>query len=79
MGAIRPQRRFGVEHEGQGLIIDADKLSRILSARAAVGDDGGDPFAHIARGADGERVALHMGRVEPVHHGLAGRSVFLAR
>ena len=39
----------GVEHEGQRLIFDGDRLGGVLGERAAVGHHRGDPFTGVAR------------------------------
>ena len=83
MGRVHGRARgrvgfLGVDDEGQGLVFDLDKFGGVLGQRARVGDDGGHPFAHVARCADGERVATDVRRVEPVHQGFAGRREFRA-
>ena len=56
--AVRLQRLFGVDHEGQRLVVDLDLFGGVFGQRAAVGDHGRDPFAGIARLPDRERMAL---------------------
>jgi hypothetical protein len=58
------ERPLGVEHEGQGLVVDIDFFSRVFRLRARVGDHGGDPFAGIARDLRRHGPARHVGRVE---------------
>ena len=67
-----------VDNEGQGLVFDFHEFGGVLGQGARIGDDGGDPFAHVARGADRERVATHVRRIQPVHQGFAGRGEFRA-
>ncbi len=61
------QRLFGVEHEGQSLVIDLDGFGGVLRERTGVGHHGGDPFAGIARDIERQRPARHVGRIEPGH------------
>ena len=69
---VRLQRLFRIDHKRQRLVGDVDKLGAVFGERAGVGDDGGDPFADIARLIDGERIALHLRRFEAAHQ-LIGR------
>ena len=46
--------------------------------RARFGDDGGDPFAGVARLTDGERIAPHFGRIEAVHQRVVAAGKLLA-
>ncbi len=43
----------GIEHEGQGLVVDLERFSGVFSLRAGFGDDCGDPLAGIARDLKG--------------------------
>ena len=58
------QRALGVEHEGQGLVIDLDRFGGVLGLRAGVGGHRGHPFAGIARDLVRQRPARHVGRFE---------------
>ena len=61
------ERLLGVEHKGQRLVVDFDRLGGIFRQRAAVGHHGGDPFARIARNVERQRPPRHVRRVEPGH------------
>ena len=61
------QRLFGVEHEGQRLVIDFDGFGGVLGQRARIGDHGGDPFAGVARDIERQRPARHFRVIEPGH------------
>ncbi len=76
--AVRLQRLFRVDHEGQRLIVDDDFFGGVLGQRAAVGDHGHHPFAGIARLPDRERMALDHGRIEPVHQRIGRGREFVA-
>ena len=77
--AVGRIRLLGVDDERQRLVLDVDEFGGVLGERAGVGDDGGDPFARIARLPDRQRIALDVGRIEPVHHRIDGGGEFLAR
>ena len=53
-----------IEHERQLLVLDADFLARVLGQRPRLGDDDGHPLAGVARPPDGQRIALHEGRID---------------
>ena len=55
------ERRFGIDHRRQRLVIDLDQLGGVLGDRAAIGDDGRDPFADIARILMRQRPACTFG------------------
>ncbi len=61
------ERLLGVEHEGQGLVVDLDRFGGVFGERASVGDDRRHPFAGIARGLEGERPPRHVRGVEARH------------
>jgi hypothetical protein len=42
------ERLFGIEHEGQGLVLDFDELQSVLGDLFGVGDDAGDFVADVA-------------------------------
>ena len=64
------QRRVGLDHalavdgRRQRLVIDLDQLGAVLGLVARVRDHGADPFAGVARHADGERVPAHVGQIQ---------------
>ena len=74
--AARFERLFGVEHEGQGLVVDFDRFGRVLGQRTGVGHHGGNPFAGIARDVERQRPARHVRGVEPGHQRQRGRGEF---
>ena len=71
-------RLLAVDHERQWLVVDLDGFGSVLRECACVGSNGGDPFAHVARLSNSERVAAHVRCVEPVHHRLDGFGELIA-
>ena len=61
------QRLLGVEHEGQGFVVDDDFFGGVFRLRAAVGDHGDNPFAGITRDLVRQRPARHVRRIESCH------------
>jgi hypothetical protein len=76
--AVGAQRRLGVEHEGERLVRNRNLLRRVLSARACVRNNRGDPFTVVTHLPDRERKASHPRGVEPVHQRIDGSREFLA-
>ena len=69
-GAVILQRLFGIEHEGQGLIVDVDFFRRVLGLGARIGDDGCHPLAGIACDVDRQRPSQCVRRFQAGHQRL---------
>ena len=72
----RFDRLFGVEHEGQGLVLDIDFFDSVFGQGPRVCHHGSNPFAGIAGDVDCQRAARHVWRVEPGHQRQCGGGEF---
>ena len=64
LGRAGCQRRLGVDHDGQGLIVDLDQSHRVLGHIAILGDNRGHGLAMPIDLVDRERPVLPIARLE---------------